>query len=153
MSTAKKKYNLNTARYAKQREQMVELEKRGVCAFCREDMENEMREPIELETEHWVVKKNDYPYERTKLHLLVIPKKHVKTLSELGGPARKDFLDTVEKVEKKWKLTSYSIGIRSGDMRYNGGSVEHLHAHIVVGDTDDPEHEPVRFKMSARPKD
>jgi hypothetical protein len=25
--------------------------------------------------------------------------------------------------------------------------------HVVVGDVDDPEHQPVRFKMSDRPRD
>lgn len=147
-----KGYNLDVARSEEQRRQMEELGARGVCAFCRENIETEMREPIELETDHWVVKRNDYPYERTKLHLLLIPKEHVNTLSKLSVPARHNMADVIVTVEKQWKLTSYAVGIRSGDMRFNGGSVEHLHAHVIVGDTDDPNHEPVRFKVSARPK-
>ena len=146
-----KGYNFDTARREDQLKQMRDLAARGVCAFCRENIEAEMREPIELETDHWVVKKNDYPYERTKLHLLLIPKEHVNTLSKLSPASRHDLIDTIVQAENKWSLTSYAVGIRSGDMRYNGGSVEHLHAHIIVGDTDDPNHEPVRFKVSSRP--
>ncbi len=145
-------YNLETARSEEQRQQMVELGARGVCAFCRQNAETEMREPIELETKFWYVKKNDYPYKRTKLHLVLISQQHVKTLSDLNSEALHDLADTIVKIEKQWQLTSYGVGIRSGDMHYNGGSVEHIHAHIVVGDPENGDPEPVRFKMSSRPK-
>ncbi len=141
-----------TARSDEQRKQMEELAKRGVCAFCRENAETEMREPIELETDTWFVKKNDYPYKRTKLHLVLIPKEHVKTLSDLSIDALHGLPEIIVTAEKKWQLTSYAVGIRSGDMTYNGGSVEHLHAHIIVGDPEHEDLEPVRFKMSSRPK-
>jgi diadenosine tetraphosphate (Ap4A) HIT family hydrolase len=126
---------------------------RGVCAFCREHVEQETTSPIEIETEHWIVKANDYPYERTTYHLLVIPKEHVRSVSELSAKAQEDFLKVVAKVERHYKLPSYAMAMRSGDMRLNGGTVEHLHAHIIVGDTDKADHEPVRFKVSSRPKD
>ena len=145
-------YNFELARHKEQLQQMQDLAARGVCAFCREHIETEQREPIELETAHWIVKKNDYPYEGTSLHLMLVPKEHVKTFSELSSKAQSDFATTISKVEKKWHLTSYAVGMRSGDMRFNGSSVEHLHAHIIVGDTSNPKHEPVRFKMSSRPK-
>lgn len=144
-------YNLRTSRSAKQTGQMSDLAARGICAFCPEHIHTEQREPIELQTHHWTVKKNDYPYEQTKLHLLLIPKEHVATLSELTHDALLDLPETIVKVEKQWKLKHYAVGIRSGDMHHTGGSVEHLHAHIVVGDTDAPDHEPVRFKMSSKP--
>lgn len=146
-------YNIDNARHAQQSEQMKDLAERGVCAFCWEHFDNEHREPIELKTDHWIVTKNDYPYDRTSLHLILIPREHVGTLSELSQATLHDLTDTIVAVEKKWQLTHYGVGIRSGDMRYTGGTVEHLHAHIIVGDIDDPEHEPVRFKVSSRPKD
>ena len=145
-------YNLHTSRIAKQTGQMADLAERGVCAFCPEHIATEQREPIELQTEHWTVKKNDYPYEQTKLHLLLIPKEHVKTLSELSQPALHDLTDTIVKIEKQWQLTHYAVGLRSGDMHRTGGSVEHLHAHVVVGDVEAENHAPVRFKMSSKPK-
>jgi ATP adenylyltransferase len=152
MKGTSKGYNFETARYKEQLQQMKDLSKRGICAFCYENIRTEQREPIELETQNWVIKKNDYPYEGTKLHLMLIPKEHVKTFADLSQAAQKDFSKTITEVEKHFKLTSYALGMRSGDFRYNGGSVEHIHAHIVVGDTEDPLHEPVRFKMTSRPK-
>ncbi len=145
-------YNLQAGRTPEQLEQMKRLQESGICAFCPEYLATEHREPIEIRTNYWVVTKNDYPYKRTKLHLLLIPLKHVKTLSELNSEALHDLTDTIVMIEKKWGLKSYAVISRSGDMRYNGGSVEHLHTHIVVGDVDDPDPEPVRFKVSSRPK-
>lgn len=145
-------YNFDTARRDDQRKQMEDLAARGVCAFCPKHFEQEHREPIELRTKHWVVTKNDYPYDNTKHHLMLVPHEHVSTFSELSTDAQHDFADTIVAVEKKWELNHYAVGMRSGDMRYTGGTVEHLHAHIVVGDVDNPDHQPVRFKMSSRPK-
>lgn len=145
------KYNLATARFEEQKKQMEDLGHRGVCAFCPENVASEQKEPVELTTDHWLVKKNDYPYDHTKLHLLLIPKEHVSTLSELSLPALHNLPETIVQIEKKWKLTHYAVGIRSGNMHHTGGSVEHLHAHIVVGDTAADDHEPVRFKMSSKP--
>lgn len=147
-----KGYNFEVARHRAQLEQMKDLSRRGVCAFCYEHIGIEQREPIEIETEHWVVKKNDYPYAGSSLHLMMIPKAHVRTFGDLNQAARADFAEAIAQTEKHYKLTSYALGMRSGDFRYNGGSVEHLHAHIVVGETDNPDHQPVRFKMSSRPK-
>lgn len=145
-----KQYHYKAARSQAQLKEMERLAKAGICIFCPEHIHQDTQK-IEIETKEWMVKKNRYPYERTKLHLILIPKKHIKTLSELPKAAQDEFIPLVAEIEKKYKLTSYGLGIRSGDMRFNGGSIEHLHMHLVVGDTDDPNHEPVRFKMSSRP--
>jgi diadenosine tetraphosphate (Ap4A) HIT family hydrolase len=132
---------------------MQDLAARGICAFCPEHIHTETRTKIDIETDHWFVKGNDYPYDRTKHHLLLIPKYHVKTVSELPSAAQDEFLKVVARAEEHFGMTSYAVAMRSGDPRYNGGSVEHIHAHIIVGDTEEPAHEPVRFKVSSRPKD
>lgn len=135
-----------------QLERMNDLAKRGVCAFCPEHIEAETTHPKEVETRHWYVKKNDYPYENTALHLLIIPKKHVKTTSELPKEAQAEFLILAAELEQKYNLDSYALGMRSGDMRYNGGSVEHLHAHLIVADKNQKTGDAVRFKMGSRPE-
>jgi ATP adenylyltransferase len=142
-------YNFDVARSEQQLQDMRDLDERGICIFCPEQITNDGSK-ILFKTEHWIIKTNKYPYDHTKLHILLVPKEHVATISKLTKAAQEDFLPSITKCEKKYKLTSYAIGIRSGDMRYNGGSIEHLHAHIVVGDVDDPTHETVRFKMSRK---
>jgi diadenosine tetraphosphate (Ap4A) HIT family hydrolase len=143
------KYNLKTAREKAQLERMIDLRKRNICAFCPENIRQETTSKVEIETDYWIVKKNDFPYKNTKYHYLVIPKEHIKTVSELSDESKKEFLEVISFLEKKFKFKSYDIGIRSGDIRLNGGSVEHLHAQIIVGDVDNPNHKPIRFKMSS----
>ena len=145
-----KNYNTKVARSDAQLEKMDELIKRGICIFCPEHI-HEDSEKIQIKTKHWMVKKNAYPYERTKLHILLISRVHVSTMSQLSKAAQMEFTQLIVRCEKQFKLVSYALGMRAGDMRCNGASMEHLHAHIVVGDTGDPNHEPVRFKMSSRP--
>jgi diadenosine tetraphosphate (Ap4A) HIT family hydrolase len=100
-----------------------------------------------------VVAKNDYPYQHTSLHLLLVAKEHVSTLSDLSSAARAEFLDVLARIEAEFKLFTFGLGMRVGDFRYNGGSVDHLHAHVIVGDFSDPtNHQNVRFKVSSVPQ-
>lgn len=146
-----RQYNHARARSDAQAERMMDLEKRNVCAFCRENIETETTSAIEIETSNWVVKESDYPYERTKHHLLIIPKTHAKSVADLSNAAQDELIPLVAKIEKRYKLTSYAFVMRAGDMQYNGGSVEHIHAHVITGDPEHPDPEPVRFKVSSRP--
>lgn len=148
-----KLYNHEQGRTPEQMRRMKDLDERGVCSFCRENLEHETTSPIEFETEHWIAKANDFPYERTKHHILLIPKVHTSNIRDLPAAAQSEFMPMIAKIEQKYKFKSFGVAMRSGDMRYNGGTVDHFHAHIVVGDTDNPKHEPVRFKLSSRPKD
>lgn len=145
------KYNHQAARYEEQLLRMKDLESRGVCAFCPENVNVETTSPVELETKYWIVKKNDFPYKGSKHHLLIISKEHVDSLGKLDKASRHEFIDIISQLEKERKLLSYAVGIRSGDMRFNGGSVEHFHAHLVVGENNESS-EIVRFKMSSRPE-
>jgi ATP adenylyltransferase len=145
------KYNNQAARSQAQLGKMKELESKGLCIFCMDVVTKESKNPIEFETSHWYVKKNDYPYENTELHLIVAPKDHIKTITELSEEAKAEFLNVISEIEKRYKTDSFAIGIRSGDMRFNGGSIEHLHAHFIVAKPNPDKDKQVRFKMSSYP--
>jgi diadenosine tetraphosphate (Ap4A) HIT family hydrolase len=147
---SEKGYNMRNARVKAQMVKMQELMDRGICAFCEEHFEEYHDNPVELKTKYWIVTKNDYPYERTQLHLMLVPRVHVRTITELGQRARADMLEALVEIERRWALDSYAIGMRVGDPHWNGGTVEHLHAHVIVAERESAEHEPVRFKMSTR---
>lgn len=145
-------YNFDTARVEAQREKMKHLHDNGLCAFCPEHFSEFHDHPVEFKTKHWLVTKNDYPYDHTSLHLLIIPTEHATTVSELSDDSRAEYLDVITRVEKHFKLTTYGIAMRSGDFQYNGGSVKHLHAHVIVGDFSDPaNHHKLKFKFSSVP--
>jgi ATP adenylyltransferase len=143
-------YNFEAARAKEQLEEMQRLDEEGICIFCPEHI-HKASQPIEIETDHWMVKKNDFPYANTDLHLILIPKVHVPTAALLPKAAQMEFMPLVVKCETLFQLGSYALAMRSGDMRFNGGSIEHLHAHIIVGDVKNPDHQPVKVKVSSRP--
>jgi diadenosine tetraphosphate (Ap4A) HIT family hydrolase len=82
---------------------------------------------------------------------LVVPREHVSDLIDLSADAQAELWPTLAWVRTEYALTYYGLGARNGDPRYTGGTVEHLHLHLLVGDVDDPEHQPVRLKLSSRP--
>ena len=49
---------------------MKQIQKDGVCPFCREHFETYHTKPILFETNHWVVTENAWPYPDTKHHFL-----------------------------------------------------------------------------------
>jgi ATP adenylyltransferase len=142
-------YNMAIGRTPEQIAKMKIFQEKGICAFCPESFEEYHDHPIEFETDHWIVTKNDYPYEHTSLHLLLVAKSHVLKLHELSVEARIDLMEAIAAIEQKFALDGYAVGMRVGDPRLTGGSVAHLHAHVIVGDGGD---ELVLFEMSSRPR-
>jgi diadenosine tetraphosphate (Ap4A) HIT family hydrolase len=137
-------YDLSAARSDDQRRYMDELAASGVCIFCSE----EHRAPVELSGEHWYVVKNDYPYEGTRAHYLIVPHAHVSSFDELPDEAGADLWALKRALRERLDPLAVATVERSGDMRYNGGSVAHLHVHFVALEADPSR--TVKFRVSAR---
>jgi diadenosine tetraphosphate (Ap4A) HIT family hydrolase len=140
-------YCVGNARYADQAERMRELEAAGVCLFCPGNDDPD----VVLQERDWVVRRNAYPYRNTRLHLLVVPRRHVADLLDLTDAELAGFWSVGRILRERYDLAFYGLGARCGDCRYTGGTIAHVHVHLVVGDVDDPEHAPVRLKLSSRP--
>ena len=131
-------YHLEAARSEEQRDYMARLEEDGVCVLCE-------GKGAELRGEHWYVKRNDFPYEGTKEHWLIVPHAHVRSFDELPDAAGAELWAI--KRQLKGDAEATATVERSGDMRYNGGSVAHLHIHFVT--LDPTPAKTVRFRVSA----
>lgn len=142
-------YYLGNHRSDQQLARMRALEAAGICLFCPETVA--ARADRLHETPQWTVLPNDFPYRGTKLHLLLVPREHVTDLVDLSPAAQADLWPTLAWAREHYHLTYYGLGARNGDPRYTGGTVAHLHLHLIVGDVDDPGHQPVRLKLSSRP--
>ena len=139
-------YHLDAARSAEQRRYMEELEAAGVCVFCPEHVATHHREPVEHAGRHWYVTKNDYPYEGAAAHYLVVSNLHVVSFDELPDEAGAELWAIKRTLKSQLEPTALATVERSGNMLYNGGSVAHLHVHLVA-----LEKEPsatVRFRVS-----
>ncbi|HVE80583.1 MAG TPA: HIT domain-containing protein [Candidatus Dormibacteraeota bacterium] len=145
-------YNVEAARTPEQLEKMRQLEDEGICVFCLEYFAQYHTEPICMDGQYWYVTKNDYPYQGALVHLLIVAKEHVTAITEMPTEAGSELFAMLATLRQAHQASSEAIVARSGDMRFNAGSVEHLHIHYVIGNPALAESSPVRFKLSSAPK-
>jgi ATP adenylyltransferase len=138
-------YHLGNSRGDAQSDYMRRLEADGVCIFCPAHLEADPEQEILHRTPHWTVTPNRFPYASTLRHLMLVPHEHVTDLLDLSEPAQRDFWSTLGWVRQRYGLSYYGLGARNGDMALTGGTIAHVHVHVIVGD---PDGEIVRFKLS-----
>jgi ATP adenylyltransferase len=140
--------NMKNARTPEQQELMERIIKDGVCPFCKENFAKYHPKPILKETEYWFFTENISPYKGTKYHFLFVYKpKHVSKIQDILPEAFVDLFNLIQEAITEYKMPGAAMFMRFGDMRYTGSSVEHLHPQLIMGDHDDPSHEPVRVKL------
>ena len=93
------------------------------CPFCNED------QLILNSTKHWYIMYNKFPYYWNKVHLMAIPKRHLKFTIELNNEELIDFNNVEIFMNKyyKWEKNYFSFIRQSLWWR----SVEHLHYHYL----------------------
>ncbi|MFE3186561.1 HIT family protein [Streptomyces violascens] len=134
-----------------QRAEMIRLEDAGTCIFCPGHLASNPERNISFQTEWWSVTENKFPYPDARVHLLLIPTLHVSDLLDLPDAARTDLWVALDRARQAHGLDFYGLGVRCGDCRFTGGTIAHLHIHVIAGDVDDPGHQPVSLKLSSRP--
>lgn len=105
----------------------------GFCPFCEEHLAQHHQQPIVYKTPHWLVTKNNWPYTGTRFHYLFIARTHVERTEDLSHAAWADLQKVYRKLIRTHNLSGATLMIRSGDTKVTGASVNHLHAHLVVG--------------------
>lgn len=125
--------NMRGARLPEQKKKMEYIKKQGVCPFCSKYFKKYHDAPIIKENSSWFLTKNDYPYDGTKIHLLLIHKKHIETIQEISLKAREEMFSLASWTIKKFKISGGGLSMRFGDFKYNGATVAHLHSHIIMG--------------------
>jgi len=148
MEENKSGLNLSNARTKEQIELMQKIIADGVCPFCAEHFRKYHPKPILKETEYWFFTENMSPYAGTKYHFIFVYKPaHISKPSELPPEAFLDLQNLLKEAVAEYNIPGGSFFMRFGDHTYNGSSVEHLHAHLLQGDADAPNHEAVRVKL------
>jgi len=99
------------------------------CVFCK-IIHKEIPSKVEHEDEMCMAFHDINP--RAKVHLLVIPKKHVATMKdaeESDEPTMGRMLMTAKKLAEKFKLADYRLLISVGEK--GGQEVFHVHLHLM----------------------
>ena len=139
--------NLDNARFDDQKEIMERLEQKGLCPFCEENMNDTEVLPALRDASHWHITNNRWPYKSAHVHLLLISKMHCEDLNDLTSEAWSELLHLIQWAEKEYQIHSGGLGMRFGDVKYNGGTVQHLHVHLFVPKEKGDDYEPIRFKI------
>lgn len=122
------------ARTEEQRVLMAKIENDGVCPFCAEHFKKYHPKPILKETDAWFVTTNMSPYEGTTHHFLFVYKPaHIKSPTELLPAASGELFELISELIAEHNIRGGSFFMRFGEGGYTGSSVEHLHAHLIVG--------------------
>lgn len=145
-------YCTDNYRTQEQLAEMRRLEAAGICLFCPSALREHARQRVVLETAHWAVTPNEFPYGGTRLHLLVVPVRHVNDMLDLEDAELADFWAALRLVRQRYGLEYYGLGVRNGNCSFTGATIAHVHAHVVVGDPAAEPEVPVRMKFSSRPR-
>lgn len=140
--------NLGHARHDDQLEVMRGIIDDGVCPFCIESLRKYHKQPILDEGDHWIVTTNQWPYENTKAHYLLIARQHIQTVTELPSGAFEEFGDHIKRLIEKDNMPSGGVAMRFGKVEEVGGTVEHLHGHLLQPKDDLTEDQKLKFKFS-----
>ncbi len=146
-------YHNGNHRNAEQLAEMRRLAREQVCLFCPEHLDAQPEQRVVHRTAWWSVTPNRFPYAGTDVHLLLVPSAHVPDLLDLAADALADFWTALAWVRGEYSLEFYGLGARCGSCEFTGGTIEHVHVHVIVGAVHEPDHQPVRFKLSSRPAD
>lgn len=105
----------------------------GFCPFCEAHLFKHHKQPLIYKGRYWLVTKNNWPYAGTKFHFLLISRSHTERTEDLSPAAWKEFHALYRKLARRYRFSGATLMIRSGDTRVTGASVNHLHAHLIVG--------------------
>ncbi len=102
------------------------------CILCGVKEKNPIVDNLVIaETEFSIVSVNLYPYNPG--HLIIFPKRHVLNLIEFSDEEALDIhrltVKAVRIFSEKWRVQGFNIGYNMG--KNSGGSIPHLHEHIV----------------------
>lgn len=145
--------DLSNAREEMQRQIMEELAQTGECFLCEDVIRRIAAKYAGVATlpfregDHWFVKHNDFPYEGAKLHLLIVPRKHVTKVEDLSPEQFLEFREHLSWANNNFNIRGASVFMRYGDMAYTGATLAHLHFHVLHGVAKYDGSESIRAKL------
>lgn len=140
--------NHKNARTDEQKKLMTKIEEDGVCPFCAEHFRRYHPKPILRENDYWFVTENMSPYEGSKMHFLFVYKPvHATHIEDISPESFADLLKHIQWVTATYGIEGGSFFVRFGNMQYNGSSVAHIHAQLIVGEKQSEGREAMRVKL------
>ena len=96
------------------------------CPFCEKNNDEEYL--VLKRFQFWYIKKNLYPYNWIKEHLLLIPYRHIEHTKNLNKQELNELVEVYEFIEKYFNWKNYFSFIRETNW---GKSIKHIHYHYL----------------------
>jgi ATP adenylyltransferase len=122
------------ARTPEQHAVYEEIEKKGFDPFEMEHFKKHHPHPILYKNTSWFLTYNAFPYKDLSLHLLLVHLDFITSIEQITPQGWSDLQEIIGYCVREFNLTSGGFFMRFGDTTKTGGTVSHLHAHIVVTD-------------------
>lgn len=132
--------NVQNSRSSDQAEHMRNTVGQGKCPFCPDgfDAKKNVVVPIPgVIIVHWQAWFNPFPYHGTKTHIIIAAVKHWTDIGEITPDAWREWAMINEYFIKVHGLAGGGIVMRFGENKLNGGTLSHVHSHIMVPDEED----------------
>ena len=118
--------------WAPWRSKYIYSRKKKRCIFCGNKTSGKDSENVIDRSVHSYSMLNIYPY--NNCHVMVAPKRHVKSLDLLSPAELKDLIALLNRtkklIDRKFKPDGYNIGMNIGKVA-GAGFAGHIHIHIV----------------------
>lgn len=120
-----------------------EIEASGKCPFCSPNIEN----PLIFETLCWRAVNNQFPYQNTRRHLLLLPKRHIVDLAQMSPQEWMEMGNVLAAAvaEMPRLVEGYGLALRMAEI--GGVTLHHLHWHLIVPEVGMNGPFPVDFKI------
>lgn len=136
MPARKKRVDIKNSATSERKEYMNTLQKivvGGFCPFCEQNLPIHHKPPILIKSAHWLVTPSMWPYKGSRHHFLFITRAHVEHAGKLSPAQWTDLHKNMQRITKKYRLNGATLMMRSGNTAITGATVNHLHAHLIVG--------------------
>lgn len=153
LSKKKQRVDIKNAAVVKRSEYVKVLEEivaGGFCPFCEEHLFKHHRRPVLYKSKYWFVTENSWPYKGSQFHFLFIARPHIEATEDMSSLMWTDLQKLYRKLVKENSIKGATLMIRSGDTKTTGASVNHLHAHLIVGVPRTKNATPIKALVSFR---
>jgi len=100
------------------------------CIFCK-IVNKEIPGSIVYEDDNILAFKDINP--QAPIHIIVIPKRHVKSIMEIEQNMSEDIFKSIKKIAKEQNIDEEGFRVISNCGKNAGQTVNHLHFHILAG--------------------
>ena len=139
--------DLDNARYDDQRAVMQEIIENDESPFLLKNLRKYHTKKVVREGKYWYVTENQWPYDHTKRHFLIIAQEYWTKLSDITPEAGAEMFELAQWVAEEYGVQGGAICMRFGDTNLSAGTVQHLHVQFIEPDREAEGFKPVRFKI------